>query len=464
MHSLRRTKIVPKGPHETTCALSPNADKPAAGGRASRARMTTAEFRTLGLASLGGALEFYDFIIFVFFTGVISEVFFSAGLPDWVRQLQTYGIFAAGYLARPVGGIVMAHFGDTRGRKRMFTLSVLLMAVPTLLIGFLPTYRSIGIAAPLLLLVMRVIQGIAIGGEAPGAWVFVAEHARPGHAGFAVGLVTSGLSIGILIGSLVATGINLAFNQAQIAGGFWRLPFLIGGVFGFIAMMLRRWLKETPVFEEIRKRAAVSRALPLRTVLQSHRSGIAISMLSTWMLTAMIVVVILMTPSLLQNIFRVAPIQAQLANLAGTAALCLSTVGLGAVTDRFGLRAASVPTLLLLIVSTYGLYISAERLPSGLLPLYVLAGIGAGAAVFTPLVMVGAFPPAVRYTGVSFSYNISYALFGGLTPLLVSWLSHLNRLSPAHYILAVTALGLVAVLKAPTTGVREVHYYQVAGK
>src|SRR5258708_1420363 len=171
-------------------------------------RLTIAEIRTLSLASLGGALEFYDFIIFVFFTGVIGQLFFAASLPDWMRQIQTFGIFAAGYLARPLGGIVMAHFGDTPGRKRMFTLSILLVAVPTLLIGFLPTYGSIGIAAPLLLLAMRVMQGIAIGGEAPGGWVFVAEHARRGRVGLAVGLLTGGLSIGILLGSLVATVAN----------------------------------------------------------------------------------------------------------------------------------------------------------------------------------------------------------------------------------------------------------------
>src|SRR5262249_51149803 len=131
--------------------------------------------RMLWLASLGGALEFYDFIIFAFFAGAIGKVFFAAGVAGGGRQLQTFGVFAAGYLARPLGGIVIAHFGDTRGRKRMFTLSVGLMAVPTLLIGLLPTYASIGVAAPLLLLALRVLQGIAIGGEAPGGWVFGAE-------------------------------------------------------------------------------------------------------------------------------------------------------------------------------------------------------------------------------------------------------------------------------------------------
>jgi MFS family permease len=154
---------------------------------------------------------------------------------------------------------------------------------------------------------------------------------------------------------------------------------------------------------------------------------------------------------MLQNLFRLTPLDVQLANLAGTTALCLSTVAVGTATDRFGIRRVAVPLLVLLIVATYGLYIGAERLPSALLPLYVLAGIGAGAAALTPIVMVRAFPPAVRFTGVSFSYNISYALFGGLTPLFVSWLAHLDPLSPAHYVAGVAVLGLLAILIAPGT-------------
>jgi MFS family permease len=409
------------------------------------------ELRTLLLASLGSALEFYDFVIFVFFAAVIGKLFFAASLPDWIRQTQIFGIFAAGYLARPLGGIVMAHFGDTRGRKRMFTLSVLLMAIPTLLIGLLPTYQSIGIAAPLLLLAMRVMQGIAIGGEAPGGWVFVAEHARRGKVGFAVGSLTSGLSCGILLGSLVATGITLGVSQAQIANGFWRVPFVIGGAFGFIAMLLRRWLAETPVFEQMRARAAVSRELPLRTVLRSDLRPIVLSVICTWMLTASIVVVILMTPFLLQSLFHLAPQDVQLANLAGTAALCFSTVAIGAATDRFGIRRVAVPSLLLLVAATYGLYAGVGRFPSDLLLLYLLAGIGAGAAVLAPIVMVRAFPPAVRFTGVSFSYNVSYAVFGGMTPPLVSWLTHFNRLSAAHYVAAVAVFSLVAIFAAPAT-------------
>lgn len=417
--------------------------------------LTLAEIRTLALASLGGALEFYDFVIFVFFTAVIGKLFFSASLPDWVREIQTFGIFAAGYLARPLGGVVMAHFGDMHGRKRMFTLSILLMAIPTLLIGCLPTYHTAGVIAPLLLLAMRVLQGVAIGGEAPGGWVFVAEHAQQQRVGLAVGLLTGGLSLGILLGSLVAVGLNFMFSQAEIASGYWRLPFVLGGVFGFIAMFLRRWLNETPVFEEMRQRAALSLELPLGTVLKKHGRAVAISVISTWMLTAAIVAVILMTPVLLQKLFGLAPRAVQMANLAGTAALCLSVVAIGAATDRFGIRRVSIPILLLLIAATYGLYFGAAYSPSALLPLYTLAGIGAGGVVLTPILMVRAFPAHVRFTGVSFSYNLAYAVFGGLTPLVVAGFARANRFSPAHYIAVVTMLGLVAVFMIPAVDLRK---------
>lgn len=228
----------------------------------SPARLGRSDMRTLGLSALGGALEFYDFIIFVYFVVVLGSLFFPAGIPDWLVQLQAFGIFAAGYLARPLGGIVLAHFGDTLGRKRMFTLSIFLMALSTFGIACLPTFASIGYAAPLLLLLMRVLQGAAIGGEVPGAWVFVAEHVPANRVGLACGILTAGLTAGILIGSLVATGINRSLTAEQIHDFGWRIPFLLGGVFGFFAVYLRTWLEETPVFKEMKARKALAAGLP----------------------------------------------------------------------------------------------------------------------------------------------------------------------------------------------------------
>ena len=147
--------------------------------------LTRQQARTLSLAALGGALEFYDFVIFVFFASTMGALFFPPDMPEWLKLVQTFGIFAAGYLARPLGGVVMAHFGDLSGRKRMFMLSILMMAIPTLLMGLLPTYATVGVLAPILLLLLRILQGAAIGGEAPGAWVFVTEHVSQRHRALA---------------------------------------------------------------------------------------------------------------------------------------------------------------------------------------------------------------------------------------------------------------------------------------
>lgn len=407
--------------------------------------LTRQDIRTLFLASLGGALEFYDFIIFVFFAVTIARLFFPADMPDWLQQLQAFGIFAAGYLARPLGGLVMAHFGDLFGRKRVFTFSVFLMAVPTLAMGLLPTYASIGVAAPILLLTMRLLQGAAIGGEAPGAWVFVAEHVPARRVGIACGMLTGGLTGGILLGSLMATGINLAYTPAEVTEFAWRIPFVAGGIFGLVAMVLRRWLHETPVFEAMRRRAGPAREMPIKAVLRGQGRAVAISMLLTWMLTAAIVVVILMTPALFQKMHGLAPATTLSANVAATFTLTIMAVAYGALMDRFGALRTGIPGCLALIAATYALYYGTEASPGSLLPLYALAGASAGVITVVPFVMVQAFPAETRFTGVSFSYNVAYAAFGGITPLLVSLLMATDRHAAAHYVAAVAVIGMGAL-------------------
>src|SRR5258708_14593940 len=185
-------------------------------------RLTGRDCKTLFLATFGGLLEFYDFIIFVFFANTIGELFVPPEIPDWLRPFQTFGIFAAGYLARPLGGVLMAHAGDLRGRKQVFTLSIFLMALPTLGIGLLPTYAKLGIWAPVLLLLLRILQGVAVGGEVPDAWVFVGEHVDPSDVGLACGILTAGLTGGILLGSLVATTLSMAMTHGQLAAYGWR--------------------------------------------------------------------------------------------------------------------------------------------------------------------------------------------------------------------------------------------------
>ena len=400
------------------------------------------DYKTLTLAALGGALEFYDFIIFVFFAAVVGELFFPADIPEWLRQVQTFGIFAAGYLARPLGGIIMAHFGDLVGRKKMFTLSILLMAVPTLAMGLLPTYASIGIVAPLLLLLMRILQGAAIGGEVPGAWVFVAEHVPERRIGMACGTLTAGLTVGILLGSVVATQINTHLTQQAVHDYGWRIPFLLGGVFGLVAMCLRRWLQETPIFLEMQQRKMLAQELPVKSVVVKHRKAVVISMLLTWLLCAGFVVVILISPVWLQKQYGLAPALTLQANSVATIMLCLGCLLAGFIVDRVGASKTFIVGSILLACSSGLFYHLAGTHSQYLFLLYGLVGLCVGVVGAVPYVMVRAFPAEVRFTGISFSYNVSYAIFGGLTPIAVTLLMSVSPMAPAWYVLALSLVGL----------------------
>lgn len=399
------------------------------------------DYKTLALSALGGALEFYDFVIFVFFAVVVGKLFFPADMPGWLKDMQTFGIFAAGYLARPLGGIVMAHFGDLLGRKKMFTLSIFMMAVPTLCMGLLPTYAQIGIAAPVLLLVLRVIQGAAIGGEVPGAWVFVSEHVPMRNIGYACGTLTCGLTAGILLGSLMATAINSLFAPEEVMAYAWRIPFILGGVFGLLSVYLRRWLHETPIFAELQQRKALAAELPLWRVLRDHRSAVVLSMLLTWLLSAGIVVVILMTPTLLQTIYGFPAKVALQANSLAIVFLSIGCILAGVLADRFGAGKVFMLGSVALGVTSWTLYHSLHAHPDWLFPLYAVTGLCVGMIGAVPYVMVKAFPAAVRFTGLSFSYNLAYAIFGGLTPLTVTMMVKSNPMGAAWYVAGLCVLG-----------------------
>ena len=421
---------------------------------ATTAGLSRAQFKTLALAALGGALEFYDFVIFVFFAATMGALFFPADMPEWLKLVQTFGIFAAGYLARPLGGIVMAHFGDLSGRKRMFMLSILLMAIPTLLMGLLPTYAQAGVLAPILLLLLRIMQGAAIGGEAPGAWVFVSEHVSPRHRTLAVGALSAGLCAGILLGSLVARAINAAFDETALLAWGWRVPFIVGGVFGFLAMFVRRQLHETPVFAEMQERRALASGLPLKTVLREHAGAVLLAMLLTWLLTAAVVVTLLMMPTLLQG-QGVPRADALAGNTLAIVATIVANLVAGMLADRFGKGLVLVAWSLLLGVAFwlfYGGVLAGAYSPA----LYVLAGTAVGVTALVPSIAVDGFPAQVRFSGLSFAYNVAYAIAGGLTPVLLSLAIKDDPAAPIRYIAAMAALGValgvfVAMRRKPAT-------------
>ncbi|CVI54576.1 MFS transporter [Agrobacterium leguminum] len=398
------------------------------------------DYRTLGLSALGGALEFYDFIIFVFFATVIGHLFFPPEMPDWLVMIQTFGIFAAGYLVRPLGGIVLAHYGDRYGRKRVFAFSILLMALSTLGMALMPTYATIGVAAPILLIILRMLQGAAIGGEVPGAWTFVAEHVPFRRVGLACGFLTSGLSFGIMLGSLIAFAINSLFTPEDVAGYAWRIPFLLGGIFGLIAVYLRRWLEETPIFTEMKKSKSLTDKLPLGLVLKHHIRGVVISALLTWVLSAAIVVTTLMTATFLQKLYGYTPTQALAGTSFGTLFLIFGVIIAGALIDRVGSGIFFMGASIFFGIATFTFYSYAGTSLQTMFVLYGVMGLSVGMAGAVPYVMVRAFPASVRFSGLSFAYNVSYAVFGGLTPIGVTTALAINPMAHAWYLVFIAVL------------------------
>jgi MFS family permease len=320
------------------------------------------------------------------------------------------------------------------------------MAIATLGIGLLPTYAQIGYAAPILLLVFRVVQGGAIGGEVPGAWVFTAEHVPERRIGFATGTLTCGLTAGILIGSLVATGLSTIYTPDEVRDFAWRYPFILGGVFGLIAVWLRRFLDETHVFIEMQKRKALSDTIPLKAVVNGHVRSIVISMVLTWMLSAAIVTVILMTPTFLQKVYGFDALSALKANSLATLTLSAGCIIAGLTIDRIGAGRFFIFGSVFLAAVSYLFYTLLFARPDLLMPLYALAGFAVGTIGGVPYVLVRSFPASVRFSGVSFSYNVAYAIFGGLTPLFISAAMQADKLAPAHYILFVSVLGFLSGL------------------
>lgn len=264
--------------------------------------------------------------------------------------------------------------------------------------------------------------------------------------GLACGTLTAGLAAGVLLGSLSAGAINRAFTPQEIADYAWRLPFLAGGLFGLLSVYLRRWLHETPVFAELMAMRAVARETPLKLVLRDHPRSVAQSLWLTWMVAAGVLVVSLMTPTLLQSAYHYPAAVALQANLLAVLLQAIGSIVAGALSDRYGNGRVLLAGSVFLGASAWLFY----RLAGDsqlLFPLYALLGAALGVLGAVPRVMVEAFPPVVRLSGVSFAYNLGYAVFGGLTPLVVVMLLKQHPMGPAYYMILLAAIGSVIGLQ-----------------
>jgi MFS family permease len=405
------------------------------------------QFKALGIASLGGMLEYFEFIIFVFLAPQISHNFSSPDMPEWVRLMQTFGIFAAGFLIRPVSGIIMAQFGDMVGRKRVFTLTLALMALPTLGVALLPGYAQIGAWAPALLLVCRLVQGVALGGELPGAISFVAEQVSGRRVAFALGLLASTVCLGSLAGSMVVSALAHALTAEQMMSYGWRIPFALGGVFGLMSVYLRRFTRETPVFEEMRARLMLSERPPLAVLLADHRFNLLGSMV-----LAAATTVTAATTQQFPTTYFVTMKHMPMADIASLQSLLIACtmVGnvLGGLLVSWRLLSLRVGYIAFQLASVAAVFWAFRQDTAGALFVpFVVMGVGSGGAMALSLTfLTRAFPAQLRYTGLATSYNIPIAVFGGSALIVLTYLARLSPEYPPLFPALCSALAIVTAL------------------
>ncbi|EHP43207.1 major facilitator superfamily protein [Cupriavidus basilensis OR16] len=417
---------------------------PPAETEAALPRLGREHLRVLGLSTLGGALEFYEFIIFIYLAPVLSAVMFPAEVPAWIRQLQTLGIFAAGYLIRPFGGILLSMLGDRVGRKRIFAVSLILMAAPTFAIGLLPGYAQVGVAAPLLLLLLRMCQGLAMGGELPIALTFIAEHVPTRRLGLATGSLGAAFTVGSLAGLLAVIGVSTAFPGAALQEFGWRLPFIAGGVFGFLSAYLRRYVSETPVFEEMRQRKQLSQAMPFRTLFRRYPVEVVLCLLASASTAGVLASAALYPMTYLQVELGFARAVVNQAQLWLLASMLAGTLAGGYLIDVLGWFKATGMFAAILLAGLLFTYVAPD--PATLRYGFAIIGFGTGLTPMMYNLLVRSFTAPVRVTGIALTYNVAQALVGGLLPVLMASLAHFDRWAMIY---VPAALGLLAAAIAP---------------
>jgi len=403
---------------------------------------TATTARVMAAGAIGNVLEWYAFAIYGYFAGAIGRAFFPHEDPV-AQVLSAFGIFAVGYLMRPIGGAVVGHIGDKFGRRAALTFSVAAMAIPTFLVGVLPDYHTLDVMAPIVLTLLRMIQGLSVGGEYTTSVVFMVEHARPGHRGVTGALACCGAVGGILLGS--ATGAILAsmMSPEALTNWGWRIPFLMGIVVGIAGYVLRRHVKETPI-------PSAGERSPLLETVRQHGTLLArLAGLSVFNAVGFYLLFVYIV-SWLQFADGIAPARALEINTVSMLVLLPVMIGSGWLSDHIGRKPVLLAATAIGFVGALPLFWLMHHPADNVILLgqmgFVIAvGMFLGAQ---PTIMVEAAPAAVRCTAVALGYNVTLGIIGGTSPLVATWLVHRtqNELSPAFLVMTAAAISFVAVL------------------
>ncbi|HZA02212.1 MAG TPA: MFS transporter [Hyphomicrobiaceae bacterium] len=407
--------------------------------------------RAVTAAVVGNLLEWYDFAVYAFVATIIAKKFFPPG-DEVTALLSTFLAYGLGFVARPLGGIIIGRLGDTRGRRFALLLTIMIMAVGTVMIGLLPTYETIGVLAPILLVVARLLQGFSAGGEWGSSTAFIVEWAPRGRRGLYGSSQQVSVVGGLMLGSGVAALLNSIITPADMEAWGWRVPFLLGGILGPVGMYMRRTVDETPAYQKAVKTETRSPAEPSATpwVLGAQAFGFTI----VW--TVCFYVLLNYMPTYTQKYL----------NLSASAALWSNTIGLfvllaliplmGDLSDRFGRKPFLLSCCIAFIVlpypafsyllsgASFGELVLIQALFAALISMFSGAG---------PAAIAEIFPTKSRSTWMTSGYALAVAIFGGFAPLLSVWLIDRFRSPLAHtfYLIAAAVISTLVIARLRET-------------
>lgn len=397
---------------------------------------------------LGSISEWYEFVVYAFCAPFLAPLFFPTE-SKFLSVLSVFGAFAVGFLMRPLGALVFGYFGDKYGRQKTVSIAVILIGLPTVIMGIMPTYQTIGVVAPIILVIVRMLQGLSVGGQFTGSAVFIAEHIGGKNRYFGSGITFTGALIGMLIASFVGTILTAVLTEQELAKWGWRVPFLLGILVTAIGYYLKTNTEETPEFLKLSASGELSEN-PIIESFKTQKFGMLISFLICWLLPVIVYQLFIFMPTFANTYLDVSLASALRVNTFAMIILACCTTLFGYLADKLTYRLVMGSSAILLALLGYPLYWfmtehhSIQALLISQITFSVLSGGFIGPALG---MMIHLFPIKTRYTALSISYNLGFGIFGGSVALLnmyvietYGWLQF-----PAVYLIIAAAFSLLAI-------------------
>jgi MHS family metabolite:H+ symporter-like MFS transporter len=400
-------------------------------------------------STIGAMVEWYDFFLYGVVAGLVFNKLYFPSTDPLVGTLLAYATFAAGFVARPLGGIIFGHFGDTLGRKRMLVLTLMIMGVATTAIGLIPTYEQIGVWAPILLLICRIAQGIGLGGEWGGAVLMTFESAPPRRRGFFASLPQTGMSLGLVLASGIIAALSFGLSDADFLAWGWRIAFLFSAVMVLIGSYMRTHVEESPEFAAAQRGKRERQPLPFVTMLRQYPRVVLACMGARFIDGVFFNVFGVYSLSYLTQTLQLSRNDALLGVLIGAGVMTLFIPLWGAVSDRVGRPLVYGTGALLAGLSAFPAFWLMQHSGGNVMLVWAAIIIPFGifhAAVFGTMssMFSEVFDPSVRYTGISFVYQFAGVFAGGLTPIVATWLNAKGGGDPWYLCAYVLAIGILS--------------------